>query len=200
MKENNKTKIEFEKALFKLLEKKNYHNITVNEICALANITKMTFYHYYKDKDNLLAVASINLINNEYLEEYEKILKRETNPEEIEYQSIVAIFEMIAKHYNQIQNLIHKGENFPLEIFKNALANNYSKYMSELVNAGGYDVSSEYLSVFCFEGLYGSCLYYAEQLKNSKNKKTIKEENRKLCRLLAKVVMSIANAAQVIDK
>lgn len=200
MKDNSKTKTEFEKALFKLLEKKNYHNITVNEICALANITKMTFYHYYKDKDHLLAEASINLINNEYNEECGKILKRETDPEEIEYQSILATFEMTAKHYNQIQNLIYKGESFPLEIFKNALADNYSKYMSELINAGGYDVSSEYLSVFCFEGLYGSCLYYAKQLKNSKNKKKIKEENRKLCRLLAKVIMSIANAAQVIDK
>ena len=200
MKDNSKTKTEFEKALFVLLEKKNYHDITVNEICALTNITKMTFYHYYKDKDHLLAESSISLINNEYLKEYGKILKRETDPEEIEYQSLIATFEMIAKHYNQIQNLVYKGETFPLEIFKNALADNYSKYMSELINAGGYDVSSEYLSVFCFEGLYGSCLYYAEQLNNSKNKKKIKEENRKLCSLLAKVIIFIANAVQVIDK
>ena len=65
-----RTKEEFEKALFKLLEEKNYHDITVSEICALTNKTKMTFYRNYKDKDALLAIASINLINNEYNIEY----------------------------------------------------------------------------------------------------------------------------------
>ena len=68
MRDIDKTKKEFEKALFRLLLKKNYHDITVNEICSLANKTKMTFYHYYKDKENLLAAASINLINEEYSE------------------------------------------------------------------------------------------------------------------------------------
>ena len=75
-KTTNRTKREFEKALFKLLENKNYHDITVNEICALANKTKMTFYRAFKDKDALLATASINLINNEYDIEYSKILKK----------------------------------------------------------------------------------------------------------------------------
>ena len=76
MRDTDKTKKEFEKSLFKLLSKKNYHDITVNEICSLANKTKMTFYHYYKDKDNLLAAASINLINEEYSEAYKKILRK----------------------------------------------------------------------------------------------------------------------------
>ena len=61
MRNPDKTKKEFEKALLRLLLKKNYHDITVNEICSLANKTKMTFYHYYKDKDNLLAKEHISL-------------------------------------------------------------------------------------------------------------------------------------------
>lgn len=191
MKDITKTKRKFEKSLFKLLEKKNYHDITINEICALANKTKMTFYHYYKDKDTLLALASINLINNEYNEEYKKITNKEIDLEEIEYRSILATYELIAKHYNQIQNLIYKGETLPLEIFKRALFNNYRKYLSESIDTGGYDIPADYLSVFCFEGLYGSCLYYCEQLKNSENKNKVKEENDKLCRLLAKFVMYI---------
>ena len=132
MKDITKTKRTFEKSLFKLLEKKNYHDITINEICALANKTKMTFYHYYKDKDTLLALASINLINNEYNEEYKKIIKKEIDLEEIEYRSILATYELVAKHYNQIQNLIYKGETLPLEIFKRALFNNYLIYPNQL--------------------------------------------------------------------
>ena len=194
MRDNTKTTKEFEKALFKLLEKKNYHDITINEICALANKTKMTFYHYYKDKDNLLAVASINLINREYGSEYEKLLKRETDIEEIEYQSLVITFDLVARLYDQIQNLIYKGETLPLEIFKRALFENYSVGMNEFINTAGFDIPGDYMSIFCFEGLYGSCLYYAEQLKNNKNKKKVKEDSRKLCRILAKAVVSIAQA------
>lgn len=151
----------------------------------------MTFYHYYKDKDNLLAEASINLINNEYDEEYEAILKKETDIEEIEYQSLVATYNLVAKHYNQIVNLTYKGETLPLEIFKNALSNNYKKYISELINSSGYDIPRDYIAIFFFEGLYNSCLYYAEQLKNNKSKKKVKEDNKKVCRLLAKISMSM---------
>ena len=190
MRNTNKTKKEFEKALLRLLLKKNYHDITINEICSLVGKTKMTFYHYYKDKADLLAAASINLINQEYSEAYRKILKKETDQEEIEYQSILVTYDWVAKHYKQIQNLIHEGDTFPMEIFKNALSNNYSKYITETIKSVGYDVPSDYLSIFFFEGLYGSCLYYAEQLKNNKDKKKVKEDIKKLCRFWAKLIMS----------
>lgn len=195
MNERNKTPKEFEKALFQLLEKRNYHDITVNEICALANKTKMTFYHYYKNKEDLLAVASVNLINAEYGKEYDKIVSEETDLEEIEYQSLVAIYDLIARHYAQISNLTCKGDTLPLEIFKRALADNYSRYISEIINASGYDIPVDYFSIFCFEGLYASSLYYAGQLKNKRNNKQIEEDNRKACRILAKAVISIAKAA-----
>ena len=189
MRKTDTTKKGFEKALFGLLLKKNYHDITVNEICSLAGKTKMTFYHYYKDKADLLAAASINLINEEYGEAYRKILKKETDLEEIEYLSILVTYDWVAKHYKQIQNLIHEGDTFPMEIFKNALATNYGKYMTETIKTVGYDVPSDYLSIFFFEGLYGSCLHYAEQLKNKKDKKEVKEDIKKLCRFWAKIIM-----------
>ena len=190
MRDIGKTKKEFEKSLFKLLSKKNYHDITVNEICSLANKTKMTFYHYYKDKDSLLAAASINLINEEYDDAYKKILKIETDQEEIEYQSILVTYDWVAKHYEQIRNLIHGGDTFSMEIFKNALSYNYSKYINEAIKSGGYDVPGDYLSIFFFEGLYGSCIYYAEQLKNNRDKKKVKEDIKKLCRFWAKLLVS----------
>ena len=191
MRDIDKTKTAFEKALFKLLEKKNYHDITVNEICSLADKTKMTFYHYYKDKDTLLAMASIHLINEEYNDAYKKILKKETDPEEIEYQSILVTYEWVAKHYKQIQNLIHEGDTFPMEIFRNALSDNYRKYLAEAIKSGNYDIPSDYLSIFFFEGLYGSCLYYAGKLKTSRSKKKVKEDIKKLCRFLTKLIMSV---------
>ena len=77
-----------------------------------------------------------------------------------------------------------------MEIFKNALSNNYSKYITVTIKSVGYDVPSDYLSIFFFEGLYGSCLYYAEQLNNKKDKKKVKEDIKKLCRFQAKLIVS----------
>ena len=194
MKKTDRTKAAFEKALFTLLEGKNYHDIIVNEICSSAGKTKMTFYHYFKDKADLLAQASIDLINEEYDAEYEDILQKETDLEEIEYQSLVATYEWVAKHYGQIQNLVYKGETLPLEVFKSALFDNYRSYMSGLIEAGGYDIPGDYLSIFCFEGLYGSSLHYARQLAIPGNEEKAKEDNRKACRLLAKAVLSFVTA------
>ena len=193
MKRIEKTKKEFEKALFKLLEKKNYHDITVNEICELAGKTKMTFYHYYKDKDALLALASINLVNEEYDEEYNKVAAKVTDLEELEYQGLLVTYEWVRKHYNQILNLVYRGNTVHFEIFKKALFDNYKRYISALIDAGGYDLPSDYLSIFFFEGLYNSCLYYAEQLKNGKSKRKAKEDMKKVCRSLAKAVIAMAN-------
>ena len=47
----------------------------------------------------------------------------------------------------------------------------------------------DYLSIFLFEGLYGSCLHYAEQLKNHRDKKKVKEDNKKICHFWAKFIM-----------
>ena len=66
--------------------------------------------------------------------------------------------------------------------------------MSEIVNSGGYDIPSDYIAVFFFEGLYNSCIYYAQQLKTNKSKKKVKEDSKKICRLLAKISMSMMKA------
>ncbi len=191
MRDNTKTTKEFEKTLFTLLEKKNYRDITINEICDVAKKTKMTFYRYYKDKEHLLAEASINLINREYGEESNKILAKENDTEEIEYQSCLITFEFVAKHYEQISNLVYKGDRFPLEVFKNALFDNYQKYITNVINTNGYDAPGNYMSIFFFEGLYNTSLYYAEQLKTNKNKNKIIEDNKKMCRILAKISIGL---------
>ena len=187
----NKTTSIFEKTLFTLLEKKNYHDITINEICDVAKKTKMTFYRHYKDKEHLLAEASINLVNGEYGEGYNKILAKENDAEEIEYQSFLITFELVAKHYEQISNLVYEGDRFPLEVFKNALLENYQRQFADFINTGGYDIPGNFLSIFFFEGLYSSSLYYAEQLKNNKNKNKIIKDSKKLCRILAKIAVGL---------
>lgn len=43
-----------EEALFKLMEEKNYTQITVSEVAKRADISRRTFYRFYKEKDEVL--------------------------------------------------------------------------------------------------------------------------------------------------
>lgn len=45
---------QFRAALLSLLEEKDYHQITVQEIAERADLNRVTFYFHYKDKDALL--------------------------------------------------------------------------------------------------------------------------------------------------
>lgn len=50
-----RTKRDLRKGLEELLDEKSFDKITVGEICARSSINKMTFYHHYQDKYDLLA-------------------------------------------------------------------------------------------------------------------------------------------------
>lgn len=53
-----KTRQALMKACFELLQKKVYRktNIKVNEICHKAKINLVTFYHYFNNKNDLIAL------------------------------------------------------------------------------------------------------------------------------------------------
>jgi AcrR family transcriptional regulator len=85
----------FETALA-LLSKKGYDRVTVDEICAKAGVSKGTFYHYFKSKDQAI------------LEEFLKIDRyyQEVLPQLMELESMeerMALFCRLALRYMQAQ-------------------------------------------------------------------------------------------------
>ena len=50
-----RTRAALREALIELLEEQGLENITVNDLCSRANVTRGTFYNHYQDKDALLA-------------------------------------------------------------------------------------------------------------------------------------------------
>jgi AcrR family transcriptional regulator len=48
-----RTRAKLHQALASLIQKKVYDAITVEEICAIANVSRSTFYAHYADKDDL---------------------------------------------------------------------------------------------------------------------------------------------------
>ena len=51
---NHTTQDRFLSALFLLMEHKEYHEISIVDICKEAELSRKTFYHYFKHKDDLL--------------------------------------------------------------------------------------------------------------------------------------------------
>ncbi len=54
-------------ALFELLKEKELQNITVTDICRLADINRGTFYKYYKDVPDLYAQIETSIAEESYL-------------------------------------------------------------------------------------------------------------------------------------
>ncbi|WP_423363028.1 TetR/AcrR family transcriptional regulator [Mycoplasma sp. P36-A1] len=65
-------------AMFTLLSKKGFEDITVNEICDMTSYPRATFYNYFDDKFDLLNYCWHILDQQIHLEEYEKMDPRES--------------------------------------------------------------------------------------------------------------------------
>lgn len=59
-----RTKKALFEAFFKLLHEKQFDEITVNELCDVANIRRATFYKHYSDKYDFLVACAQVLRNN----------------------------------------------------------------------------------------------------------------------------------------
>lgn len=81
-----KTKEAIRSSFESLLSEKDYDKITVKELCALARISKKTFYFHYQDLDELLKEWQSEISND-----YRKRVENLTLPEDV-YQIIREFF------------------------------------------------------------------------------------------------------------
>lgn len=74
---------EIEQALFSMLEKKNYTDITITEICVNLNMPRKTFYRYFDSKDDALfalvehTMLDYNTFHEKNADSLERTLKKE---------------------------------------------------------------------------------------------------------------------------
>ena len=105
-------------ALYALMLKNDYEEITVKEICARAGISRMSFYRYFSKKDDIF----IDFCDDRFEEFYEDIIKSgiHSAPE-----FTLAMFNFIKKYHRQIKVLQLAHREFLLL----DQLNNYSKYI-----------------------------------------------------------------------
>ncbi|MBN2030430.1 TetR/AcrR family transcriptional regulator [bacterium] len=62
----------------KLFWKYGMKRVSVEEVCREAHVSKMTFYHYYQNKNDL-AMAILDLIQEEGMKKYQDIMDRDVS-------------------------------------------------------------------------------------------------------------------------
>lgn len=91
------------KSLLKLMEEKSFEKITITEIVNNANVSRMTFYKYYKSKQEVLSDYMYEIVND-YMEETKA---RSDIGKFRDYKHICHCFEFFKQYSPFILTLIH---------------------------------------------------------------------------------------------
>ena len=150
-KSKNKTKGYISLALYRLMLKKDYDEITVKEICERAGVSRMSFYRYYNMKDDIF----IDYCDERFEEFYDKIKGiKDFNA----YTFLLEVFQFIKKYSRQIKILMMAHREFMLL----DQLNSYAKYVvSNLKN--DYFIQRKNNPVFPYfisGGLFNTIIYW----------------------------------------
>jgi AcrR family transcriptional regulator len=124
-KRTKRTKASLLKTLLKLLENKDYSEITITELTEKADVARQTFYRNYNSKDDIL-LSRLNEIVDEYLEKVFRNLKTKKDPDwDFEVRQLIllwrrneAIFRALQKaglDYQVMEKLSHLFTRFHMK-------------------------------------------------------------------------------------
>ena len=114
----DRTKKNISLALYALLLRKSYEEITVSDICRKADISRVSFYHYYDKKDDILVQFS----DEKFAEFFDDFTKLESMTFE---DLIVELFRFLKRNSRQLTILRYANkENILLEQF-----HSYGRYL-----------------------------------------------------------------------
>ena len=110
-------------ALYYLMAKKDYDSITVTDICAKARVSRMSFYRYFSNKEDIF----INYCDARF-EEFFSSVRSEGNLDVLSF--LVEIFVYLKKYARQVSILKKANkENLIIEKFTD-----YGSYLTKHIN------------------------------------------------------------------
>ena len=117
-KKRNNTKSLISLALYALMKKHDYDEISVKDICERAGVSRMSFYRYYRMKDDIF----INYCD----ERFEEFYNRVNTVKDLSLNDFtLKMFEFIDEYKRQIKVLFQAHREFMLL----DQLNSYSKYI-----------------------------------------------------------------------
>jgi len=171
MTNRNHTKQYILLALFALMQKMDYEEISVKDICARAGVSRMSFYRYYSTKDDIF----INYCDERF-EEFYEITKQKQVTTLKDYT--LETFRFIQRYTKQIKVLIEAHREFMLL----EQINSYARYIIRNLKS---DFRPELRdnALFCYflaGGLYNAAIH----MVTGEFKQTPEELNENLYKML----------------
>ena len=170
-------------SLSTLMKQKNIKDITVKELCELADINRGTFYLHYKDVYDML-----EQIENEIFEEFNAMLTAHArNTKDFPYPLFLDIFEFVSDNAELFRVLIGPNGDISFIMKIHQLYNMYciqteiSKLSPEL------SINCKYYGNFI---LYG-CVGLIEQWLSSDNPESPREMAKLVTKLVSTGVLSL---------
>jgi len=165
-KENRKiryTKMVLRDSIIELMKTKSILNITIKDICELADISRSTFYAHYKDQYDLLRQIEVETFT--YFENMLNNYKDINSKEEIT-QMVAEMLTYIANNRNSIQVLLSENGdiNFQKKVFQHFT--NHKQLTKYFLEKRQDNETNAFNSVFLVYGSIGLVQYW---LKNNQS-------------------------------
>jgi AcrR family transcriptional regulator len=107
-----------------LIKEKGYDTVTLNNICAAANISKNTFYYYFESKEDLL-LQFYKILNDISTRNLPSILMAETSVEQY-WKMLEPILDFIVDNGTEItKRILYTLTNQNLQAFDSSKLNRY---------------------------------------------------------------------------
>lgn len=142
-KRQQKTRAAISEAFLKLLEKKSYNNITVQEIIDTANIGRSTFYAHFETKDKLLKEMCTEIFDHVFGEDLQKEDAHDFSGEKCTFEDkITHILYHLLEKRKTIKGILscESGELF-MHFFKEYLAQIFAAH----INISAAEIPEEYV-------------------------------------------------------
>ncbi len=141
------TRMVLKESLIKLLKEKQISDITVKEICSLADVNRSTFYAHYLDLYDLLAKTEEEVLDD--MQSY--FGQHDFNKDEESIQMTEKLLDYVMANKEIVQILLHENAdpNFQKRVMK--IAREYLKASWKLTQGHEKNIS-HYASVFIIGG------------------------------------------------
>ncbi|HHT66681.1 MAG TPA: TetR/AcrR family transcriptional regulator [Erysipelotrichaceae bacterium] len=140
-------------ALYYLMSKRNYQDITVTDICNKAKVSRMSFYRYYNNKEDIF----INYCDERFEDFFRIINEKKVNDV---YSFLLEAFHYVQKYARQVTILKRAClENLLVEKFTD-----YGSYLAGRVNLSNSDdiVVNRIVAAFLAGGIANILLLWFE--------------------------------------
>lgn len=155
-KKRNNTKNLISLALYTLMKKRDYDEISVKDICERAGVSRMSFYRYYRMKDDIF----INYCD----ERFEEFYSRVNSIKDLTINDFtLKMFQFIDEYKRQIKVLFQAHREFMLL----DQLNSYSKYIISNLKSDYFkeQKNNPIFAYFMSGGLFNVIVYWMNASK-----------------------------------